>query len=186
MKTTHTLTLLTSEIEGLSKIITKKQFDEYASNGMPADVHEDFLDSIDYCAPIFDDSTRLIVDGKEFPSFNEIEKIYLLGIKEYEKSHPSDLGDDKKNKSKVTYAIAGERLIKQSTYELTINEEFDITKLTVEIKRERLFEGGTCRELFSLSYKGTEFEFVHNHGGNLISEFLVTSDGQIHQFDFAD
>jgi hypothetical protein len=184
----HELTLFTSEVEGLVMSITKKQFDEYRTVGMPYSDYEEFEGSTEYCSPIFDEMTSLSVDDVEIPNFQKLFKQkYDQAAKEYEIEFPPSKKSNKKNaKSNLSYAVVGDRWIKRSWYKLTIYEEFDFSKIVVHISRDNLFGQNSYVETFTLSYGDVEFDFSENYGANADSEELMSSDGKRFDFEVLD
>ena len=184
----HELTLFTSEVEGLVMTITKKQFDEYRTEGMPYSDYEEFEGSTEYCSPIFDEMTLLSVDGVEISNFQKLFKQkYDQAVKEYEIEFPPNKKSNKKNaKSSLSYAVVGDRWIKRSWYKLTIYEEFDFSKIIIHISRDVLFGQDSYAETFTLSYGDIEFDFYENDGANSDSCELMTSDGKRFDFEVLD
>jgi hypothetical protein len=184
----HKLTLHTSEIEGLVMSITKEKFDEYRTVGMPYSDYEEYEDSVEYSGPIFDELTSLSVDGVEISDFQKIfGKKYDLALKEYEKEHsPIKKTNKKITKSNISYAVVGDRWIKRSWYVLTIYEEFDFSKIVINISRDYLFGNDKFRETFTLSYGDIDFDFHENNGANSDSCELMSSDGKIVGFELLD
>jgi hypothetical protein len=184
----HELTLFTSEVEGLGMSITKKQFDEYRTVGMPYLDFEEFEGSTEYCAPIFNEMTSLSVDDVEISNFQKLFKQkYDQAAKDYEIEFPPNKKSNKKStKSNLSYAVIGDRWIKRSWYKLTIYEEFDFSKIIIHISRNRLFGQDAHVETFTLSYGDVEFDFYQNDGANSDSYELRSSDGKSVGFEVLD
>ncbi|MCF8194587.1 MAG: hypothetical protein K9J38_01180 [Polynucleobacter sp.] len=184
----HVLTLFTSEIEGLEMSISKEQFDEYRTVGMPYSDYEEFEDSVYYSGPIFDELTSLSVDDVEISDFEKIfSKKYDLALKQYEKERPPIIKSNKKiAKSNICYAVVGGRWIKRSWYKLTIYEEFDFSKMVINISRDYFFGQNNYSETFTLSYGDIDFDFYENNGTNSDSCELMSSDGKIYSFEILD
>ena len=184
----HELTLFTSEVEGLVMSITKKQFDEYRTVGMPHSDYEEFEGSAEYCSPIFDEMTSLSVDDVEIPNFQKLFKQkYDQAVNEYEIEFPPSKKSNKRNaKSNLSYAVVGDRWVKRSWYKLTIYEEFNFSKIIIHISRDVLFGQDSYAETFRLSYGDIEFDFYENDGANSDSCELMTSDGKSVDFEVLD
>jgi hypothetical protein len=66
--------------------ISKYQFNEYRTEGMPYSDYAAFEDSVEFNGPIFDELTSLSVDDVEISDFQKIfSKKYDLALKQYEK-----------------------------------------------------------------------------------------------------
>jgi hypothetical protein len=182
----HLLTLFSSEIEMLLMKVTKEKFNEYLSEGFPQDDFEDLEQNTEFSGLIYDELTMLSIDENEMPNFHKLFKAkYNLAIKEYEKKYPKRL-DVKNKKTNVEYAVVGERWIKRSWHTLEIYEEFDFTKLNIEISRDSYFGRDDYAQTFSLNYAGKEFEFKENYGADSDDFYLMTSLGDRSEFSFIE
>jgi hypothetical protein len=184
----HQLELFSSEIELIEKRISKEEFERYKNEGI---TYGEFMEIEDYteaCSPIFNDLTLLSIDDVAIPNFHEKFKlIYEEALKQYNKEYPPRKKlPGKPKKSELQYAVVGERWIKRSWYDLTIYEKFDFDKLEIYPSREYIFGSNSCREFFSLSYDGQEFEFRENYGSNSEEFNLISSDGKRYGFEVLD
>ena len=171
--TAHTVTLFTSEVELVYKPLSKKQFKDYAENGMP---QSEFDDSIAESDPIFDELTMLTIDGAEVPDFQSRFKAkYDLAVR-VAQADKRDAREATKSQN-VAYAVIGESWIKRSWYDLTIYEDFDFSKVDVSVSRFHIFGTGVHRDFFTITYDGFEFEFRENLGANYSEYFLIDSKG---------
>lgn len=170
----HKLTLFTNEIELVHKSLSKAKFNDYASNGMP---QSEFEDSVDKTAPIFDEITLLLIDDEEIADFEKLFKVkYDLAVNNagFEKPAATKV----KSQKNLQYAVVGESWIKRSWYDLTIYEDFDFEKITIDVSRDYVFGKGTCYETFTITYAGQEFEFVENWGAASSDYCLIDSNGK--------
>jgi hypothetical protein len=183
----HSLTLFASELEGLVMGISKEKFEEYKSNGMSFEDYLEFDGESEYCSPIFDELTSLSIDDIELPEFQKLFKDkYSIAVKTYELQYPHSDHKLKKKKIKktdLTYAVISERWIKRSWYVLTIYEEFDFSKLQVNLTRDYHPFRNTYVETFNLAYGEKDFEFLENFGANSQEDYLMCSDGTVEDFE---
>jgi hypothetical protein len=178
------LTLFSGELEELLQIIPKEKFDDYAKNGMPYEDYLEFDGESEYCSPIFDERTMLLLNDVEISNFQKLFKEkYDQALSEYNKQYPITKDLNNKQKSELQYAIVGERWIKRAWYTLTIYEEFNFSKLEIHISREKYFGRDDFAEIFTLSYNEKEFEFLENYGANSEEIYLMSSDGKIKDFE---
>jgi len=160
--------------------VSKEKFIEYRYVGMPADDYYDFTNSEDYCDAIYDELTTLTVDDVEVTEFTSfMDAAYAEFVKQQSKKKARKTAA---KSPELSYAVAGERWIKRSWYKVTINEEFDISKLAVLFYRNEHF-GGSHRDTFALTYDKKEVELHKSYDSNADTEYLITSGGE--QFDFS-
>ena len=186
----HLLTLCAAELEGLVMRISKEKFEEYKTDGMPFEDYEEFEGSTQYCGLAFDGFKSFSVDETEVPDFEEwFDEKYSLAVKTYESLHPRSDNTYKKkkiNKTDLRYAVISERWIKRSWYVLTIYEEFDFSKLQVNVTRDYHPFRNTYAEIFHLAYEETDFEFSQNNGADSQEDYLMCSDGTVEDFEILE
>ena len=184
----HYLELFSSEVELMEKRITKEEFEQYKNEGMSYEEFSDLSDDTEVSAPIFDELTTLSVDDVEVADFQkQFNVLYQKALSEHKKKHPPPNKSSKvPKKSELSYAVVGERWIKRSWHDLTIYEEFDFSKLEIQISKDYAFGTGEVFETFALSYKGKEFEFRDSFGANYEQFNLISSDGKRYEFEVLD
>jgi hypothetical protein len=166
--------------------ITKDQYQSYLSEGLPQDQYDELDQNAEISGPIYDELTMIDLDGVEIPGFHKLFKSkYDQSLKEYEKKYGKKLSS-KAKKTKIEYAVVGERWVKRSWYTLEIFEEFDINKLSIELSRDVYFGRSEHVDTFSLNYAGREFEFKENFGANSDDYYLMKSNGERNNFDIID
>jgi hypothetical protein len=180
----HTLTLCVRETEMLVMKITKQQYESYLAEGLPYDIYEELDQYTEVSGPIYDDSTRLMIDESEVENFNQLFKSkYKATQKLFDENNPVKTH---KTKSNLEYAVLVERSISQSYYSLKINEEFNFSKLGIEIARDNFFGSSKYLETFYLSFAGNEFVFNENFGPDYEGIYLKTSSGESHNINIRD
>jgi hypothetical protein len=171
----HKLELFTSLIEITKLKVSESEAINFSKNGVP----ESILDEIDNDVfdPIFDEITTLSVDDdevKEFPI--QFRTKYDELVKDLSNVNP-DANSVKDNK--LEFAFVREAWIKRAYYELTIYEEFDISKLDISVTREFVFGTNKHYDVFSLTYDGVDFEFADGDVANSWDFNLRVSNGKI-------
>ena len=88
--------------------------------------------------------------------------------------------------SELKYAVVGEYWIKRAWYYLIIYEDFDFSKISIDVSRDYVFGSNTFYDTFSLSYDGRYFEFFENYGRNSTNEYIVDGNGKRSDFFVLD
>lgn len=177
-KPSRELVLFTSQIEYQCLEISKSEFIDFNESGVLNDTYVEFQDSMDYCEPVYDEITTLLLDDvelKEFNTFMESEFTKYLDSKSLKEA------PIKPKEDSIAYAVAGEKWYKRSLYKMRITENFDAKKLKVTFYRNFHFDG-SFRDTFTLFYYEQQFEFAESYDSNVDIEYLTSSIGQ--RFDF--
>lgn len=166
------LKLFTSEVEYLEMPISKKEFDDYLSNGISEAISESLDDHFLYCRPTFDDRVALLIDDEE------IDESHALLTNLYQEAlAKADLSPTARNKVKKC-ALICERYIKRSWYELEI-DDFDINQITLEVESLPGKDPSESFVTFSVCYQGIPLEFSENYGANSSETYLRDTDGYL-------
>lgn len=166
------LKLFTSEVEYLEMPISKKEFEDYLSNGISEAISESLDDHFLYCRPTFDDRVALLIDDEE------IDESHALLTNLYQEAlAKADLSPTARKKVKKC-ALICERYIKRSWYELEI-DDFDINQITLEVESLPGKDPSESFVTFSVCYQGIPLEFSENYGTNSSETYLRDTDGYL-------
>ena len=165
------LKLFTAEVEYLEMPITKKQFDDYLANGIAEAISESLDDHLVYCRPTFDERVVLLIGDEEIAGSHDLlETLYQEAIDR------AGLEQATREKDKKC-ALISERYIKRSWYELDINNDFDISQITLEIESLPGKDPNEDFTAFTVHYQGKPLEFSENFGVDSSDTCLRDANG---------
>ena len=180
----NVLTLSCSQIQVSVVEITHDQFIEFKSSGLPTSYDDKFINRMVFEGAQFEDVSFQVNYVDSESGLSRLSKLYKKSKAELSaKSIKSDLHYTNAVKNEL-FAIFIAKL-SDATYNLTIYEDFDPGKLSLEVESYPVkgFKSPVIR--FELSYGGQEFEFQGDRGGP-VEYYLVDSGGKLKKTSMAD
>jgi len=182
---TYKLTICSPQTQVSVKPISVEEFERLTDGGITEEEYEELQEELDedseFCYPIYDWLEIAIDDEVLKISEKTIDGIYQKAKKEHKEKNQSDLlqtGDKLPQKiSNEEYYVIWDKFFKRAFFELTINEKFDINKLTFEIVSEKIPNGLTY-EGFTPYYDDCEIEFTWSHDWNSDDLCIFNSSGK--------
>ena len=180
----NVLTLSCSQIQVSIVEITHDQFIEFKSSGLPTSYDDKFINRMVFEGAQFEDVSFQVNYVDSESGLSRLSKLYKKSKAELSaKSIKIDLYYTNAVKNEL-FAIFIAKL-SDATYNLTIYEDFDPGKLSLEVESYPVkgFKSPFIR--FELSYGGQEFEFQGDLGGP-VEYYLVDSGGKLKKTSMAD
>lgn len=179
------IVLVSPDVEYGKLCLGEEEFASIAANGMPHSRHEELEDETIMGGMIYDESSRLLIDGEPLPDFaRHLKNIYDEAVVA-EKIRLDTAGADLNAPTLEPVAI----LIKwgkRSERGITIHGEFNIAKLTVSVDIEIVPGSKFPLACYSASYDDDGFEFLDGAGANTVEDYLWCPSSGRRDYDVLD